>query len=130
MSRVEFYWNIYFSSFDQQHHQGKWADITAGWGKVKGWWTLEAAEAAACKVAATSNFSLWINSSRFFICFRSLALLFWNQIFTWKLGLFVVYRLSKTWKFFQRNEIFFSCQKSIKILFWGLFVQKCSTFGN
>lgn len=80
--REQIIWCVYFSV------QGKWADMTAaGWGKENGWWwwtELWAAEAAACNVAATSNFSLCINSSLFFICLRSFALRFWNQIFTWK----------------------------------------------
>lgn len=35
-----------------------------------------------CAALTASIFSLWRSSSRFFICFRSLARLFWNHIFT------------------------------------------------
>ena len=76
--------------------------MTAGWGwKENGWWFrwgLEAAEVAACKVVVTSIFSSWINSSRFFICFRSLARRFWNQIFTYKNGKKTIYIM--LWFFF------------------------------
>lgn len=50
------------------------------------------AAAAALRLAAISCFSLSKTSSRFFICFLSLALRFWNQIFTCK----VDYTLSST----------------------------------
>ena len=42
------------------------------------------AAAAALMLAAISCFSLSKTSSRFFICFLSLARRFWNQIFTCK----------------------------------------------
>lgn len=35
-----------------------------------------------CAALTASIFSLWRSSSRFFICFRSFARLFWNHIFT------------------------------------------------
>lgn len=88
-------------SFSGPHFQ---ESFPQRWGGIPGWsiwligpmaniWLAEAATAAwwpaaaavtACRLEAASNFSFWIISSLFFICFLSLARRFWNQIFTWE----------------------------------------------